>query len=174
MDLTIIFVYCLCDDLLKSLRHWEDPQCLVSDAEILTSALVAALYFGGNFQLADTFLHDHGYWSRRLSPSRFVRRLHRCADLWRPLFHQLATLGHQLNPESLYVIDSFPLPVCDNIRIRRCRRYQGEAWRRAIALCSGWGQDAEDKVQPIVIIEGCANFALAKAIAYRTIVAQYI
>lgn len=129
MDLTIIFVYCLCDDLLKSLRHWEDPQCLVSDAEILTSALVAALYFGGNFQLADTFLHDHGYWPRRLSPSRFVRRLHRCADLWRPLFHQLATLGHQLNPESLYVIDSFPLPVCDNIRIRRCRRYQGEAWR---------------------------------------------
>ncbi|MBK8534484.1 MAG: hypothetical protein IPL59_04785 [Candidatus Competibacteraceae bacterium] len=46
-----------------------------------------------------------------------------------PLFHGLAGLGHELNVESLYIIDSFPLPVCDNIRIRRCRRYQGEAWR---------------------------------------------
>ncbi len=46
-----------------------------------------------------------------------------------PLVHQLASLGHQLNPESLYVIDSFPIPVGENIRIRRCRRSQGEAWR---------------------------------------------
>lgn len=129
MNLSIIFVYCLCDDLLKALRHWEDPQCQVSDAEILTSALVAALYFGGNLKLAHEFLHEQGYLPRRLSASRFGRRLYRCADVWPPLFHQLASLGHQLNPESLYVIDSFPIPACDNIRIRRCRRYQGEAWR---------------------------------------------
>ncbi len=74
MDLTILFVYCLCDDLLKALRHWEDPQCQVSDAELLTSAFVAALYFGGNFQLAHTFLHEQGYRPRRLSASRFIRR----------------------------------------------------------------------------------------------------
>ena len=64
-------------------------------------------------------------------------------------------------------------------RDREARRLDQGGWQRrvlprAIALCSGWGQDAEDKVQPIVIIESCANFALAKAIAYRTIVAQYI
>jgi len=46
-----------------------------------------------------------------------------------PLFHGLAKLGQQLNAERIYVIDSFPLSVCDNIRIRRCRRYQGEVWR---------------------------------------------
>lgn len=129
MDLTSLFVYGLCDDLLKALRHWEDPHCQVSDAKLLTSAWVAALYFGGNFKLAHEFLHEQGSLPRRLSASRFIRRLHRCTDWWMPLFHQLASLGHQLNPESLSVIDSFPLPVGDNIRIQRCRRYQGEAWR---------------------------------------------
>ncbi|MCC9000504.1 MAG: transposase [Candidatus Contendobacter sp.] len=46
-----------------------------------------------------------------------------------PLFHGLAGLGHQFNPESLYIIDRFPITVGDNIRIRCCQRYQGEAWR---------------------------------------------
>ena len=44
-------------------------------------------------------------------------------DLLTPLFHGLAGLGHQFNPESLYIIDSFPIAVCDNLRIRRCQRY---------------------------------------------------
>ena len=129
MDLQSVFVYCLGDDLLKALDHREDPQCRVSDAEILTTALVAALYFGGNFKRTHEFLHEQGYLPRKLSSSRFVRRVHRCADLLMPLFHGLAGLGHQLNPESVYIIDSFPIAACDNIRIRRCRRYQGEAWR---------------------------------------------
>jgi hypothetical protein len=129
MDTPIVFVYCLCDDLLKALQHWEDSQCRVSDAEILTTALVAALYFGGNFKRAHAFLHEQGYLPRTLSSSRFVRRVHRCPHLLIPLFHCLASLGHPLNTESLYIIDSFPIPACDNMRIRRCRRYQGEAWR---------------------------------------------
>jgi hypothetical protein len=129
MDTQIIFVYCLCDDLLKALGHREDPQCQVPDAEILTTALVAALDFGGCFKRAHRFLHEAGYLPYQLSASRFVRRLHRCEPFVMPLFHVLANLGHQSNTERLYIIDSFPLPVCDNIRIRRCRRYQGEAWR---------------------------------------------
>jgi hypothetical protein len=55
MDSRIIFVYCLCDDLLKTLGHREDPQCRVSDAEILTVALVAALDFGGRFNRPISF-----------------------------------------------------------------------------------------------------------------------
>jgi hypothetical protein len=129
MDSRIIFVYCLCDDLLKTLGHREDPQCRVSDAEILTVALVAALDFGGRFKSAYQFLHQHGYLPVALSASRFIRRLHRCEPLIAPLFHVLASLAHETNDEALYIIDSFPLPVCDNIRIRRCRRYRGEVWR---------------------------------------------
>jgi hypothetical protein len=122
--------------MLKALEHWEDPQCRVSDAEILTTALVAALYFGGHFRRAQEFLHEQGYLPRKLSSSRFVRRIHCCADLLLPLFHGLAKLGHQLNAERVYVIDSFPLSVCDNIRIRRCRRYHSMV--KFFVLEKGW------------------------------------
>jgi hypothetical protein len=129
MDSAIIFIYCLCDDLLKALHHWEDPQSRVGDAQVLTTALVAAQYFGGNFTLSQAFLFEQGYFAQRLSHSRFIRRLHRCAHLLTPLFHVLASLGHELNAANLYVIDSFPVAACDNIRIPRCRRYRNEAWR---------------------------------------------
>jgi len=58
MDTFIVFVYCLCDDLLKGLGHWEDLQCEVGDAEVLTTALVAARYFGGNFTQAQALLSE--------------------------------------------------------------------------------------------------------------------
>ena len=52
MDTQIVFVYGLCDDRLNALQHGDDPHCQVSDAEILTTARVAALYFGGPFRRA--------------------------------------------------------------------------------------------------------------------------
>jgi len=36
MDTQIIAVFCICDDILKGLHHYEDPQCTMSDAEVLT------------------------------------------------------------------------------------------------------------------------------------------
>ena len=33
----------------------------------------------------------------------------------------------------VYIVDSFPVAVCDNYRIMRCRIYQGEAWRGYLA-----------------------------------------
>ena len=49
MDTQIIVIFCLCEDMLKSLHHYEDSQRKMSDAEVMTTALVAALYFKGNF-----------------------------------------------------------------------------------------------------------------------------
>ena len=39
----------------------------------------------------------------------------------------------ELNTESVYIIDSFPLPSCDTIQIKWSRRYRGEAYRSFIA-----------------------------------------
>ena len=52
MDTQIVVVFCLCDDMLKALHHYEDSQCQMSDAEVMTTAIVAMLYFKGNFCLA--------------------------------------------------------------------------------------------------------------------------
>lgn len=129
MDTRIILVYCVCDDYLKSIRHREDGQCRVSDAEILTIALVAALEFRGNFAAANRFMSTHHYVLYRLSRSRFSRRLHRLKGHLLTLFAQLGEVWKALAEEEIYVLDTFPIVACDNIRIRRCRLYQDERYR---------------------------------------------
>jgi hypothetical protein len=64
-----------------------------------------------------------------LDKSRFNRRLHLVGDLVFSMFWQL---GHDLKSmagASEYVIDSFPVAVCDNIRISRCKLLKGKQWR---------------------------------------------
>lgn len=133
MDTQIVVVFCLCDDMLKALHHHEDEQCQMTDAEVMTTAIVAMLYFGGNFRLASQYMCEHGYIPKMLSRSRFNRRLHRVADLFLTLFLRLGEHWKNLNERSVYVIDSYPIAVCDNYRIPRSKIYHGEDFRGYIA-----------------------------------------
>ena len=74
MDLHIILVYCLCADLLIALHHREDPQCQMSDAEVMRTAIVAALFFGGKYKRAQELLQEQGYIPHMLSKSQLSRR----------------------------------------------------------------------------------------------------
>jgi hypothetical protein len=129
VDGQITAIYSLCDDVLKTLHHSEDPQCRMSDAEVMTTAIVAALYFGGNLERAWGLLAQPTYIPRMLSKSRFNRRLHAVAGLLIYLFQVLGEVFKQLNAHSVYLIDSFPIPACDNIRIPRSKRYREECYR---------------------------------------------
>ena len=129
MDTQIILVYCLCDDLLKAMQHREDVQCQMSDAEVMTVALVAALNHRGNFVKASEMLAEHGYMPVMLSKSRFSRRLHRIKPMFLSLFAYLGEHFKTMNEESIYTIDTFPISACDNYRIPRSKRYRGEAYR---------------------------------------------
>lgn len=129
MELQIILVYCLCADLLIGLHHAEDPQCTMSDAEVMTTGIVAALYFGGKHKLACKFMQEHGYIPHMVSKSQFSRRLQRLEHLFVTLFQVLGESFKELNEESVYIIDSAPVAVCDNIRIRRNKIYGDEAHR---------------------------------------------
>ncbi len=71
----------------------------------------------------------HGYSPQMLSKSRFNRRVHECASVIRPLFQIFGHYWNSHSPSHLDVIDSFPIAVCDNKRIQRCQRFQGEEWR---------------------------------------------
>jgi hypothetical protein len=100
----------------------------------MTTPLVAAAYFGGNLALARRFLVSHGYFTQDLSASRFCRRLHSIhKELWRHLFRLLGELFVRSNSQQNYVVDSVPIPACDNIRIRRCKLLSGEEHRGYIA-----------------------------------------
>src|SRR5215207_9462284 len=126
-------IYCFIDDFLKASGHREDKRIEVSDAEVITIALMAMLSFGGNFEKSRLVLHELGLMKRLLSRSRFSRRMNRLADLIQRLFHQLGSVLKDLHWESRYVLDSFPVPICDNIRIKRCRIISDERYRGKIS-----------------------------------------
>ena len=74
-------------------------------------------------------LMQHGYIQGRISKSRLNRRLHRLKDTVAIAFDFLAQMWKTLDTDGIYVIDSFPVSVCDNIRIRRAKLYQDETYR---------------------------------------------
>ena len=129
MDDKIIATFCLCDDLLKTIHHQEDCQCQMNDAEIMTTALLASLCFRGNQESARSMLTQHGYIPPMVSKSRFSRRLHRIKEIFIVFFNLCAQTWKTLNTEAIYVIDSLPIAVCDNMRIRRSKIYSHEDFR---------------------------------------------
>ena len=126
-------IYCFIDDFLKASGHCEDKRVEVSDAEVITIAITAMLHFGGNFERSRLVLYELGMIKRCLSRSRFSRRVNRLSDLIYRLFHQLGAVLKELHWESRYLLDSFPVPVCDNIRIGRCRIIQDERYRGKVS-----------------------------------------
>jgi hypothetical protein len=129
MYLRTIEIYCFVDDLLKSINHREDSRRKFSDSELLSAAIIAMLYFGGNFEAARRFLKSSDLMPRMLSRSRFSRRLHQASRLLEFVFARFSKQRKQQNWQKLYLLDSFPVSVCDNIRINRCRIIQDSSWR---------------------------------------------
>jgi hypothetical protein len=125
----IIALYCIMDDMLKAMHHYEDAKVRVSDSEIITTAFVSTLYFGGHLENGCHFMKMKGYVPGMLSKSRFSRRLHRLSDFVLTLFFYLGKRIKDMAGAATYRLDSFPVPVCDNIRISRSKILKGEAFR---------------------------------------------
>ncbi|MBA2344442.1 MAG: hypothetical protein H0V83_05120 [Rubrobacter sp.] len=69
-------------------------------------------------------MDEYGYINKTISKSRFDRRLHAMnPHLWRALLDLLEEAFKQSHPDQTYMMDSLPIPVCDNIRIKRSRIY---------------------------------------------------
>jgi hypothetical protein len=125
----IITTYVVLDDSLKALHFQDDVRATVSTAEILTVALVAARYFHNHLERALCLLQQQHYL-HRLSISRFNRRLHQALGWLRRLMG--AIRQRYLPIRRLYIVDALPLPVCQRIRQRRCRKVRGQ---RFIGWC---------------------------------------
>jgi len=124
---TITTTYYLCEEFLKAVGHRDDPQARLSTAEVMTVPLVACALFSGNIEASRSFLDEYGYIEKAISKSRFNRRLHAIdPSLWKGLFALLAEVFKHEHSEQSYVVDSLPVAVCDNIRIRRCKLYPPE------------------------------------------------
>jgi hypothetical protein len=128
MDTEITATFCHCSDFLSSVGYRDDPQCKMNTAEVMTTALTATMFFSGDYERSRCFLKEYGYIPDMLSKSQFIRRLNRIPEtVWRSFMEMIARAAN--NPLKTYLIDSFPVRVCRNIRIKNCKIYQGEEFR---------------------------------------------
>ncbi len=128
---TAIALFCLIDDVIRAYHHkrQRNKQEVMSDAEVVFAGILSAQWFTGNFRRGLTYIANQKYCLRALSESRFLRRLKAIpTDLWRILqiFLARAVGGYKTGE---YIVDSFPCPVCHNVRIQRCRIVQGTEYR---------------------------------------------
>jgi len=112
-----IAIYCFLDDYFKIIKHKEDAQRTMNDAEVILTAIIASLYFGGHHQRALCYVKEQGLCNQVLSKSRFNRRLHLLEDLVHEVFVSVGQTFKEFNTSMEYVLDSFPIGVCHNIRI---------------------------------------------------------
>lgn len=126
MQDTITAIFCYVDDFLKALSWRDDPQCRLSLSEVVTIALTAARFFGGNIESSRTFLCEHGYVSH-IGKSRLNRRLHAIpAFFWHFIVAHLSSKQH---PEcALFLVDSFPIAVCHPVRASRRSLFKGKKY----------------------------------------------
>ena len=110
----------------------------MTDAEIMTTAVCAMMFFGGNFEKSRALLRSSKYIPDMIEKSRFCRRLHRIRDLFFAMTVFFSEIWKNLNADSMYLTDSFPVSVCDNIRIPRSRICRGEACRGYCASERRW------------------------------------
>lgn len=127
--LYIVTVYVVLDDSLKALGYRDDSRSQVSTAEILTVAVLAARYFNNHHERALCILQMVGAIPR-LSISRFNRRLHQASGV---LHAALQQLSQQRAAQTLYLVDTLPLPFCHLVRSARCTKVQGKHF---LGLCS--------------------------------------
>ena len=161
MSEKVIAIYCFLDDFLKEVRFGKESNYKVSDAVVLTTAIVAARYFYGNHCSAIEYMKDR-QGLLMLDKSAFNRRLHKLENVLEGLFYYLSDLFKGLNLESEYAdpmsshrqvwMDSFPVAVCDNIGILRSRLVKGEEFRGKIASKRRYFYGF--RVQVIATIEG--------------------
>ena len=120
-DTKIITAYYIIDTTLQALGHKGHHHQLagVSDAEVLTIAVVSSMYFHNHHQRALFVMKGMRYITKPLSISRFSRRLHALAP-W--LECVVEVIGQLFSQGEAFVIDSMPLPVCHRVRAWRCTK----------------------------------------------------
>jgi len=120
-------IYGFIDDLLIKIGHKEPVNRKVFDSQLITKAIVAGMFYKGHMENAISFTNS--LFTHHVGKSRFNRRLHAVFDLITNLFFGIAEVVKGINIQSYYTIDSFPVSVCEKVRINRSKIVTGEIYR---------------------------------------------
>ena len=129
-EIQVIAIYCFCDDFLKARGYQDWPNVKMTLAEIMLVHIIATRFFYGNIERAYKTLKEGCYMSHYLSKGQLNARLHGIdTQMWHDLIRFAYEQRQLLGLCKEFIVDSFPISVCRNIRINRCRIYEGEEFR---------------------------------------------
>ena len=124
LDQTIV-IYCICDEVVKSMNVKENQGCKMSTAEVMTFAILSAQLFGCDYRKTRLITLHQRYFSKILSHSQLVRRIHQIPELmWRLCFAALQLVLRNKN-ENDFIVDSFPVKTYENHKSFRARIFRG-------------------------------------------------
>jgi hypothetical protein len=129
----LLWVFCLIDDEMKALHlprlRARGPRPTLTDAEVITIELVGE-FWGLDADRA-IYRHFRAYHAAefpnlaRVCRTSFARQ---AANLWAVKQRLHRHLADRLSAgQSVWLVDSFPLPVCQFARATFCERFAGEA-----------------------------------------------
>lgn len=124
----MVVIYCLCDEVLKTLNFKDDLQCKMTTAEVMTFSLMSAMIFGGNFRISRLMAMHHRYFSKILSHSQLIRRIHAIPDeIWILIFKALQVILQQEDCQH-FIVDSFPIKTYETHKSFRAKIFQGKRY----------------------------------------------
>lgn len=122
-------VYVISDEVLRILNVDDDPQSKMTNAEVITFAILTAKFFSGNYKIARYISKKLGLFSNILINSRLNRRVHNIDwTYWHAIFRFLSFLAIQSEETYYFAVDSFPVPYCQKNRIDKRKRFLEPAY----------------------------------------------
>lgn len=134
METRIIVAYCICDDTLKKFKVKELKHTKMSLAEVMTTALVATMFFRGNQALSCEFMLSSNRVKHMLNKGHFNRKLHSIPKcIWMEVFNSIAKKFKQSSHKKEFLVDSCPISICHNVRARVNKTYREKQYFGYIA-----------------------------------------
>lgn len=124
MEMYATIVYVISEEILRILKLEDDSQSKMTNAEVITFAILTAKFFSGNYKMARYFCKKLGLFPNILSNSRINRRINNIAwKYWHAIFRFFSFLSKQVDDTCYFAVDSCPVPYCQKNRIDKRRRF---------------------------------------------------
>jgi hypothetical protein len=92
----------------------------MSNAEVITFAIVSAKFFSANYKIARYMCKKIQLFQNILSNSRLNRRIHNITwESWYAIFRFLSFLAKNARNTCYFAVDSIPVAYCQKSRIDR-------------------------------------------------------
>ena len=122
----IVMIYCICDEVSKTFNIKDDIQCKMSSAEIMTFAIMSASIYGGDYRKTRLVASTYRYFSKILSHSQLVRRIHQIPEqTWYMTFLALQLILKNRDNQ-FFIVDSFPVKAYENHKSFRAKIFSGK------------------------------------------------